>query len=165
MVKIDTLLSEGKISYIKEEELERYINFFENSFKDNLGHSKFNSETFPRWSIISGYYAMHDLTKMLLAKKFRIKVDFEVHATTIKLLRELIKNRELDILLTKAYKEFLSLANDLEEAKKERTKTQYYTGSRFLKEIYMKKAKDFSEKIVLGYISKINRLFGENGDL
>src|SRR3989344_6691713 len=83
MVKIETLLNERKISKISELELERYVSFFDNSYKDNLEHSKANLTKFSRWAIISGYYAMHDITKLLLAKKFRIKVESEVHATTI----------------------------------------------------------------------------------
>lgn len=95
MVKIETLLKEGKITRINELELGRYVNFFENSYSDNLEHSKANLIKFPHWAIISGYYAMHDITKLLLAKKFRIKIEFEVHATTIKVLRELIKINRL----------------------------------------------------------------------
>lgn len=158
MVKIDTLLKKGKISRIKDLEVQRYLNFFENSWRDNFEHSKKNATEFPRWSIISGYYAMHDITKLLLAKKFRLKVDFEVHATTIALFRELIKNNELPNLLEKGYKEFLMLANDLEEAKKERTKAQYYTGTAFLKEEYKKKAKEFLDEVVLNYLRKLGVL-------
>ena len=159
MVQLNTLFRERKISRISDLEINRY-GFFENPYKDNLEHCKFCLEKFPRWSIISGYYAMHNITKLLIAKKFRIKIDFEVHATTIKILREMIKKKELDILLAKGYKEFLTLANDLEEAKRERTKAQYYTGTKFLKEEYMKRAGWFYEEIVLIYIEKIKNLFG-----
>lgn len=161
MVKIDTLFEERKISKISDLEIERYTNFFKYSYKNNLEHCKFNLEVFPRWSIISGYYTMHDITKLLIAIKFRIKIDFEVHSTTIKILREIIKNKELDVLLTKGYREFLRLANDLEEAKNERTKAQYYTGTKFLKDEYAKRAIEFYEEIVLVYIEKIKKLFGE----
>jgi hypothetical protein len=106
MVKIDKLLKKKKISRINELELERYINFFNNSVNDNLNHSKFSMLNFPRWSIISGYYAMHDATKLLLAKQFRIKIDYEVHSTTIKVLEELIKNKDLLNLIKQGYKEF-----------------------------------------------------------
>src|SRR3989344_9014843 len=158
MVKIDVLLEEGKISKINELELNRYVNFFENSYKDNLEHSKAIVQSFPRWSIISGYYAMHDITKLLLAKIFRIKIELEVHATTIKVLDELIKNKEILSLIKKGYEEFISLANDLAEAKKERVKTQYYTGTDFMKEQYQKKANEFLDKIVLPYLEKIREL-------
>ena len=161
MVKIDILFNERKISRISEFEINRYTNFFESSYKDNLEHSKFNLDIFPRWSIISGYYSMHDITKLFIAKKLKIKVDFEVHSTTIKILREIIKNKELGVLLIKGYKEFLRLANDLEEAKNERTKAQYYTGTKFLKDEYAKRAIEFYEEIVLVYIEKIKKLLGE----
>ncbi len=62
---------------------------------------------------------MHDATKLLFAKKFRLKIDKEVHVTTIKDLRELIKNKKLLDLIEKGYEEFLNLATDLSEAKKE----------------------------------------------
>ena len=137
------------------------MNFFESSYKDNLEHSKKNIPYFPRWSIISGYYAMHDITKLFIAKKYRIKIDFEVHATTIKLLRELVKYNEITLLFEKGYKEFLTLANDLEEARRDRSKVQYYTGTKFLIEEYKKRAFEFHEKVVLFYIEKIKELFEE----
>lgn len=158
MVKIETLLMEGKISRIAELELERYVNFFENSYTDNLEHSNANLTRFPRWAIISGYYAMHDITKLLLAKKFRIKIEFEVHATTIKVLRELIKNREILALIEKGYREFLTLAQDLDEAKRERIKAQYYTGTEFMHGEYRKRALKFYHDTVLKYIEKIKEL-------
>lgn len=158
MVKIDILFNEGKIARINELELNRYLNFFENSYKDNLEHCKANIQTFPRWSIISGYYAMHDITKLLLAKKFRIKIELEVHSTTIKVLDELIKNKELLSLIKKGYKEFINLANDLAEAKKDRVKVQYYTGTEFMKEQYKKRADEFLKNIVLPYLERIKEL-------
>ncbi|MEK6871913.1 MAG: hypothetical protein AABX16_03345 [Nanoarchaeota archaeon] len=124
---------------------------------DNLEHCKKTIEEFPRWSIISGYYALHDITKLFIAKKFQIKIDFKVHATTIIVLRALLKNKELSQSLNNGYREFLLLANDLEEAKKERTKVQYYTGSAFLKEEYRKRARIFYKDVLL-YIHKIKEL-------
>ena len=158
MVKIEILLKEGKISKINEFELNRYINFFEKSYIDNLEHSRAILITFPRWSIISSYYAMHDITKLLLAKKFRIKIDLEVHSTTVKVIDELIKNKEILSLIKKGYKEFISLANDLAQAKRERVKVQYYTGTKFMKEQYSKRAEEFLESIVLPYLEKIKEL-------
>ena len=158
MVKIETLIKEGKISRINELEIDRYINFFSSSYKDNLDHCKATIKTFPRWSIISGYYAMHDITKLLIAKAFSLKIDFEVHATTIKALKELVKNRDILNLLEKGYKEFINLANDLAEAKNERVKTQYYTGTEFMREEYKEKADAFLKDIVDPFIIKIKKL-------
>ena len=101
---------------------------------------------------------MHDLTKLLIAKNYRLKIEMEVHATTIKVLREIIKNKELIELMEEGYKEFLSLAQDLYEAKKERVKVQYYTGSEFMKKEYQKRAKEFLEENVDPYLNKIKIL-------
>jgi len=161
MVKIDILINEGKLSKISELEQERYINFFTHSYQDNLAHCKVVLESFPRWSIISGYYAMHDITKLLLAKKFRLKVEFEVHATAIKVLNELIQNKEIQKLIEKGYREFISLANDLAEAKKERVKSQYYTGTEYLIKEYQRRAKSFLKELVEPYLSKMGVLLEE----
>jgi len=164
MVRIETLMEEGKVSKINELETDRYVNFFENSHKDNLEHCKANLKSFPRWSIISGYYAMHDITKLFLAKRFRLKIELEVHATTIKVLRELIKNKEILALIERGYKEFISLANDLAEARKERTKAQYYTGTKFMKNLFQQRSEEFLKTVVEPYLYKIKNLLGEKND-
>ena len=158
MVRIETLLEEGKLVKIKELELGRYINFFESSYKDNLEHSNHVKGAFPRWSIISGYYSMHDITKLLLAKKFSLKVEMEVHATTIKALEDLVRNKAILALMESGYREFLFLANDLAQAKSQRVKVQYFTGTDFMKGEYMKRAEDFLKTTVNPYIEKLIKL-------
>lgn len=161
MVEIEHLIRTGKVSRINEMELARYLNFFENSYNDNIEHCLAVIKTFPRWSIISGYYAMHDITKLLLAKQYRLKVEFKVHETTIKLLRELLRNKELTRLAEKGYKEFLTLANDLAEAKKDRVKAQYYTGTEYIKQQHKKRAQEFLKETVEPYLHKMQKLTGE----
>ncbi len=158
MVRLETLVNEGKVSRIGELELDRYVNFFENSYRENLEHCKAVMKTFPRWSIISGYYAMHDITKLLLARKFRLKIEFEVHSTTIKVLKEVLRKREIVRMLENGYREFISLANDLADAREERIKVQYYTGTKFMKEEYTRRAEDFLKNTVEPYIDKLNKL-------
>ncbi len=158
MVKIEILMQEGKVRRIAELELDRYLNFFVHSSEDNLQHSKAVIDTFPRWSIISGYYAMHDRAKLFLAKKFRLQMELEVHATTIKVLREVLLNKELLNLLERGYAEFISLANDLAQAKEERVKSQYYTGTTYMEEEYRKKAKSFLQEVVEPFLSKMEEL-------
>jgi hypothetical protein len=158
MVSIETLFKEKKISKISELELNRYLNFFESSYKDNLNHSKENLEKFPRWSIISGYYAMHDLAKLFISKKFKIKIEKEVHSTTIKLLRILSKRKDLPKLLEIGYREFQNLIFELEIARKERIKVQYYTGTPYLGKIYKYRASYFLKNIVEKFIAKMERL-------
>ena len=158
MVYIKDLLRKGKISKIKEFELDRYKNFLESSYKNNIRHSKANLINFPRWSIISGYYSMHDITKLFLAIKFKVKIEKEVHATAIILFKELVKDKELSNLINIGYKEFLSLVQDLEEAKKERVKVQYYTNTEYLYQEYKKRAEDFYNRYSLNFITKIEKL-------
>ena len=152
--KIERFFNKKLISKIIESELQRYVSFFENTYKENLENSKFNLEKFPRWSVISGYYTMHDITKLFLAKKFNIKIDFNVHKTTLALLREIIKDKELLNLLKIGYKEFIQMANDLSKARKDRTRAQYYTGSDFIKE----KGTYFLNSIVIPYLNKIENI-------
>ena len=156
MVKIENLISEGKVSKINELEKKRYEDFFLVSYKDNLDHSKFCLDKYPRWSIISGYYAMHDIAKLLLCKQFSLKVEYNVHSTTIICLQELRK--ELVLKYEEGYNKFISLANDLATAKKERVKVQYYTGSNFSRENLKKMALDFFEGTVSSFIMEVNRL-------
>ena len=122
MVNIDALMLEGKIRRIKETELPRYVHFFTESYKDNLAHSEATKASYPRWSIISGYYAMHDISKLLIAKIYRLKMETEVHATTIKVLRELLQDKEILKLIEQGYEEFRNLAQELSDAKRERVK-------------------------------------------
>lgn len=158
MVKIEILLQEGKLSRISVLEQGRYLNFFEHSYKDNLEHCRFVLEKFPRWSIISGYYSMHDITKLFLARRYRLKVETNVHETTITALKELIKNQEIIKLIQAGHKEFKQLANDLAQAKKDRINVQYYTGTEFMKEEYRKRAHAFLTKTVQPYLEKMKKL-------
>ena len=158
MVKVEILQKEGKISRIKETELNRYLEFFTESYKDNLKHSESNVDAYPRWSIISGYYSMHDISKLLIAEIYRFKIDREVHSTAIKVLRELLKDDEALRFIEQGYEEFQNLADELSDAKKDRVKVQYYTGTEFMKEKYKKKALEFNKDIVKPYIGRIRKL-------
>lgn len=161
MVKIEILIQEGKVSRINELELPRYLNFFKHSSEDNLKHSLAVAKTFARWGIISGYYAMHDRTKLFLAKEFRLKIELEVHSTTIKVLREVLHDQEILKLVETGYQEFISMANDLAEAKKERVKSQYYTGSIYMEQEYQERAQLFLKNVVEPFLQKINKLMEE----
>jgi len=158
MNQIDILFRTKKISKLLIIEKSRYLNFFSNSYKENLEHCKFVIERFPRWGIISGYYAMHDITKLFIADRFNIKIDFKVHQTTIEVLNYLIKEKEIINMLNLAYNEFIKLLNDLAEAKSKRTKVQYYTGTSFLRKKYKEESKKFLNETVIPYINKISNL-------
>ena len=158
MVKLEILFKEKKISRVKETELERYINFYKQSYLDNLNHCELNKNLYPRWSIISGYYAMHDVSKLFLVSNFRFKIERQVHATTIKVLREVLKDKEILDLIEESYESFQSLANDLSDAKNERVKVQYYTGSDFMKDKYIRQSKEFFYNLVKPYIQNPKKM-------
>lgn len=162
MNKIEWLFKKERISRIVETEKERYLNFFSHSYKENLEHCKFNLEKYPRWSTISGYYAMHDIAKLFLADKFSIKVNLPVHETTIILLKELLKDGELSKMLDLGYNELIKMMNDLSTAKEKRKNAQYYTGTKFMKEKYLEEAKIFFENSVLPFIDKIKGVKNDN---
>lgn len=157
MGKIDYLFRSKRISKILETEKERYVNFFSNSWKENLEHSKDSIKKYPRWSIISGYYAMHDIAKLFLADKFSIKVDKNVHESVIIILKELVKDKQISEMLNLGYNELIKMMDDLAIAKKKRTKVQYYTGTEFMKEKYKKEAKDFVLGTVVPFVEKLRK--------
>ncbi|MEK6948616.1 MAG: hypothetical protein AABX34_00215, partial [Nanoarchaeota archaeon] len=98
------------------------------------------------------------LLSVSIAKIYRLKVDREVHATTIKVLRELLKDKETLKFIEEAHEEFQNLADELSDAKKDRVKVQYYTGTEFMKEKYKKRALEFHRNIVKPYIERIKKL-------
>ena len=52
----------------------------------------------------------------------------------------------------------LQYLNDLATARKQRTKAQYYTGTKFMHEKYMNEAKIFLENTVIPFIKKIKTI-------
>ncbi len=143
--KLERLFAEGLIRRLRPTEKERYVNFFTTSSKENLEHAESVKKRFPRWSIISAYYAMHDAAKLLLAEEYNLHISYKVHTTTIATLKAL-SEKEFATNLEEARKEFILFANDLAEAKRERVKAQYYTGTPFMKEQFRKKAEELIQK-------------------
>jgi len=156
--KIKYYLKSRKISKVNEIQKQIYLNFLSVTYKENLSLSKSCLKKFPRWSIISGYYAMHDISKLFLADKFDLKINFNVHKITIEVFEELIQDKEIIKMLNKGYEELKEMMQDLIGAKDKRTKAQYYTGTKFMKDKYKKEADYFLEKIVIPFIEKIRSL-------
>ena len=73
-LKYEDFLRMGVIRRLPEVEREKYLSFHERLWKEDFRTCRLLINKSPRWSIISGYYAMHDLAKYLLAKKFNIKI-------------------------------------------------------------------------------------------
>lgn len=153
-------------------ERENYLQFHQDAYKEDLSHAEDALLKFPRWSIISGYYAMHDLTKYFLAFKLNIKVSSpEIHHKTIEALEHFIEDKELKerliILLKEAKNAYFDVERlrekvvplMLKQAKKERGKSQYYTED-YTKDrkVNAQRATYFLDNFVKPYVELVERL-------
>ena len=90
----EQFMKEGIILHLQDTEKHDYISFLKHTWSDNLDASRFNLIKFPRWSIIAGYYAMHDMAKLFLAKEFNLKITQRVHTATTLALENVLKDKE-----------------------------------------------------------------------
>lgn len=151
---------------------ESYIRFHERAFEEDLRHAEKNALEFPRWSIISGYYCMHDITKLFLGKRFNIKIASpEIHSKAINALEYFISDKALKgkvISLLKEAKDIYFSAERLKEktlpallkkGKQERGRAQYYTEDYSNEpEASPKKALYFLDTIVKPYVALVKGL-------
>jgi len=162
MVNLEEFKRQGTIKDLTPHEREHYISFLDTTYDDNVRASEFLLVKFPRWSIIAGYYAMHDISKLYLAKKHNFKCSQpNVHAGVIQALRELVKRKDILTLLEKAEKEYdqiISLHLALLQGKDEREKSQYYTSDSVKPSIALEKASYFLEKLVKPYLKLVKEL-------
>ena len=149
-----------------------YLEFHRKSFEEDLKHAEKNILEFPRWSIISGYYCMHDLTKLFLATKFNVKISSpEIHAKAIEALEHFVKDEGLKTKLLSLLKEAKNIyysAERLKEktlpillkrGKQERGKAQYYSEDYIGKaKVNSQKALYFLETIVKPYVGLVKGL-------
>ena len=161
-MKFEELLSNKIIIKLVETEKSDYLKFFENTYKDNLRTAYDNLKKHPRWTIISGYYAMHDLAKFFLAKQFSLKINKRVHIATIICLEEVLKDKklknEITKLLEKAENIFsTNITRYLEKGKREREKVQYYNFKTDFSQI-TDNASHFIEDVVNPFIKIVERL-------
>lgn len=85
----------------------------------------------------------------------------DVHQTTIRVLNEALKDEELIALFESVYEEYRSMAGELENAKRERTKAQYYTGTPFSSAEFKRRSRKFHDEKVVPYIEKMKVLTGD----
>ena len=158
------MVEEEIIVKLSEIEKEDYCSFLSYTWKDNLKACEANLKKFPRWSIIAGYYAMHDLAKLFLAKNFNLKITKRVHFATVVALENVFKEDKLRkkviILLKEAekYYEEVEPSIYLKLAKKERERVQYYTDKKLDFENYQHKASYFLSYIVNPFIEILKKL-------
>ncbi len=149
----------GTIRRLPEVEKKRYLEFHERIWKEDYEVGKSLIKISPRWAIVAGYYAMHNLSKFFLARSFGIKISGKfVHAATVEALKKFLKNKNVIKKLEKAIKfvPIEKLPEFLEIGRRERTKSQYYAG--MLVKISSKKAEEFFKEIVEPFVKCIEEL-------
>jgi len=151
---------------LSPEERKNYLLFHKVAYLDDVKHAEEVLLKHPRWSIISGYYAMHDVTKLFLAQEFAIKISSpDIHSKTIEALGEKIQDAKTKAkllnLLREAKEVYFNterlkekvLPELLRQGKRERGKTQYYTEDYTeAKVINSQKAAYFLDTFVKPYI-------------
>ncbi len=153
------------------EEAQRWIDFHKSAYKEDMEISgKILTES-PRWSIIMAYYAMHNISKLYLAKVHNIKISCQdVHAQTLFFISKYVKQEaeRLIPLLKKAKEEYDAITSSsiwivpqlLSKGRDERSKTQYYDISKAGKSKIelMQAAQYFFDNFMTPYIKIIEGL-------
>lgn len=153
-------------------EKEAYLRFHRKAFEEDIRHAEKNALEFPRWIIISGYYCMHDITKLFLAERFNAKITSpDIHFKAIEALEHFINDEELKkkiIALLKEAKDIYFSAERLKEktlpallkrGKQERGRAQYYSEDYSKNpEASPKKALYFLDTIVKPYVILVKGL-------
>ena len=164
------LIKKKAISRLNDLEKNNYIKFFDNTYLDNLNAARYNLDKFPRWSIIAGYYAMHDIAKLFLAKKYGLKINSRVHFACIVSLSFLLNRDKQEFIkavefLKKAQNIFdenvLGIKIDelvqyLKKGKSERGKVQYYNPK--IDKNVSEKANYFLDNISIPFIKLMENL-------
>ncbi|MFH1637866.1 MAG: hypothetical protein ABIB71_05560 [Candidatus Woesearchaeota archaeon] len=153
-------------------EKENYIEFHKQTYAEDMKHAEKNAIGFPRWSIISAYYGMHNITKLFLGTEHSIKLSSpKIHMKTIEALEHFIKEDKVKKKLLALLKEAKNIYYNterlkekvlpamLKRGKQERAKSQYYTED-YTKNTAAdsKKALYFLDTIAKPYIRLIEEL-------
>jgi len=147
------------IKKLAEVERESYISFYEKVWKEDFETAKRLLKINPRWAVIAGYYAMHNLAKLFLAKKFNLKISGKfVHAATIEALKKFLKERKIikRFELSIKFVPVEELPELLEAGKRERSKSQYYVGRSL--EISSREAYYFFKEILEPFVKSLEKL-------
>jgi len=152
----------GSITQLDPSEKDFYLEYFKSAYDEDLEHSKNSLIKSPKWTIIAGYYAMHNISKYYLGLNFQIKISLpEIHSATIVAIKELVDNKEVKNLICEIedFSEIEPLYFGLVKAKDERSKTQYYISkSNSAKKITLEKANYFLNNVVEKYIQLMEKL-------
>src|SRR3989344_2528952 len=165
----ESYVNEVRITLLPKAEMHKYEGYHRENYQEDQRISKFLTQQSPKWAIIAGYYAMHNLTKLFLAK-CNLKIgDRAAHTATIIALRKHIQDEKMReqvlTLLHKAQEAYDVLNSPLKEkilavmlssSLEERNKAQYY--SEDFKKVMLRHAMYFQENIILPYIEIMQEL-------
>lgn len=148
-----------EVNFLEKQDIKQFLEF---TTKDNKKTSDDLLNSHPRWSIISGYYAMHDISKLYLLLKYNLQFTKpSVHDAVIKALKFLVKKKEIVNLIEEGEDEFKKIQKldyFLAKGKHNREKTQYYTPLSFNQQQIKEIANHFNENIVTPYLKIVNAL-------
>jgi hypothetical protein len=168
----ESYLNQGIIRLLETVEKEKYILFHKTAYEDDIKVAEMLLTSSFRWAIIAGYYAMHDITKLYLAKHHNLKISEKgVHLAAVVALRYVLSDNEQKkkvlLLLAEAKKTYDIFSTPLKEkvipailnkGKEEREKTQYYSEEK----INLEKSLEFQEKIVRPYVDIMKKMIGND---
>lgn len=125
----DCYKKQESITDLKPIEKESYLNYLKESYKEDLKISKELLFKSPKWSIIAGYYSMHNISKYYLGLNFNLKLSApEIHSATIQAIKKLVAKKEALDLIEKIveFEEILPLHFGPIKARNERSNIQYF---------------------------------------
>lgn len=168
-MKYKTFKQKNMIRPIARVEKENILKFQETAYKEDRELAGKLESDFPRWSIVTGYYAMHDIAKLYIAKTLSERISGKnVHAATItalgRALDEPKEKKKAVELMEQAEKEYSKVTNPnprwiaqkLKRAKSERGKAQYYSGPKTERTI--KQARDFRIEVVEPFVQLVENI-------
>lgn len=160
--KYENYIEQASIKDLLEKEKKFYLKYLKNAYREDLKHSKDVLFSSPKWSIISGYYSMHNISKYLLALLYEKKLTTpNIHEATICALKTLVNNKDVKELIERAeeFADVEPIYYGLIRGKQERNKTQYYIDeTQSNKEITLERANYFLNNISEKYIELVERL-------
>ncbi|MBU2638810.1 MAG: hypothetical protein KJ955_07590 [Nanoarchaeota archaeon] len=169
-MKFEEFQKKGVISSLQKTEKEKYAGFHKEAYKDDLRAAEALFTISPRWTIIAGYYAMHDIAKLYLAEQHDLKITGRgVHLAAIIALRKVLSDRKAKEqairLLREAEKVYEIFSTHFKEGiipvilsrgRDEREKSQYYSDNH--ERLAFEKSAEFNEQIVRPFIELMENM-------
>ena len=148
---------------------EAYLMFHRLAYREDLELSRTLLARSPRWSIITGYYAMHNLAKLYLGAEHGIRITGEhIHESVVRELDKALRHtserkRLLDLLATadaafKGLQQPREVAELLERGRRNRSAANYYLREGSTAIVQMDQAKQFQDGVVKVFVAIMERM-------